>query len=133
MTCSAINEIVLTRARLQTAKLRVNVEGLWTTQRLIGDGLLISTAIESGGYNLAAEGPLLHWASNLLALTGIVVRPSSVWRNTVADERTVIEVEVIDPEYRPVRIETSFEEIPQIGRVRISWDDSSPLALLVDQ
>lgn len=82
---------------------------------------------------MAAEGPLLHWASNLLALTGIVVRPSSVWRNTVADERTVIEVEVIDPEYRPVRIETSFEEIPQIGRVRISWDDSSPLALLVDQ
>lgn len=131
--CSAINEIVVSRTRLQTAKLRVNVEGLWTGQRLIGDGLLIATAIGSGGYNLAAGGPSLPWISGLLALTGIVVRPSSEWRNTVVDERTVITVEVIDPQYRPVRVETSFQEIPEVSGVRISRDDNSTLTLLIDQ
>jgi NAD+ kinase len=131
--CSAINEIVVSRARLQTAKLRVNVEGLWTGQSLIGDGLLISTAIGSGGYNLAAGGPLLPWTSGLLALTGIVVRPSSEWRNTVVDERIAITVEVVDPQYRPVRLETSFQEIQEVNGVRISRDDNSVLTLLVDQ
>jgi NAD+ kinase len=130
--CLAINEIVISRARLQTAKLRVNVEGLWTGQSLIGDGLLISSAIGSGGYNLVAGGPLLPWTSGLKALTGIAVRPSSGWRNTVADERAVIEVQVVDPEYRSVRIETSFEEIRQISRVRISCDESTFPTLLLD-
>jgi NAD+ kinase len=132
VTCFAINEIVLSRAHLQAAKLCVNVEGLWSGRRLIGDGLLVSTAIGSGGYNLAAGGPLLSWTSGLLALTGIAVRPASEWHNTVVDERSVIEVEVLDPQYRPVRIETNFEEIPQVSQIRISRDDDSPLTLLVD-
>jgi NAD+ kinase len=131
--CFAFNEIVLSRARLQTAKLRVTVEGLWNDRSLVGDGLLVSTAIGSGGYNLAADGPLLPWRSGLLALTGIVVRPSSDWHNTVVDECIVITVEVVDPQYRPVRVETSFQEIPQVSGVRISRDDNSPLTLLVDQ
>jgi NAD+ kinase len=131
--CSAINEIVVSRARLQTAKLRVSVEGLWTGQSLIGDGLLISTAIGSGGYNLAAGGPLLPWTSGLAALTGIVVRPSSKWRNTVVGEGTTVTVEVLDPQYRLVRLETSFQEISEVSGVRISRDDNSVLTLLVDQ
>jgi NAD+ kinase len=110
----------------------VNVEGLWSERRLVGDGLLVSTAIGSGGYNLAAGGPLLSWSSGLLALTGIVVRPSSGWRNIVVNERTIIEVEIIDPQYRPVQIETNFKEIPQVSRVRISRDEATPLTLLVD-
>jgi NAD+ kinase len=132
VTCIAINEIVLSRARLQTAKLCVDVEAMWRGRRLVGDGLLVSTAIGSGGYNLAAGGPLLPWTSGLLALTGIVVRPSSEWRNTVVDERTVIDVEVVDPQHRPVRIETNFKEIPEVCQVRISHDDSAPLTLLVE-
>jgi NAD+ kinase len=130
--CFAINEIVLSRTHLQAAKLDVTVDGLWAARRLIGDGLLVSTAIGSGGYNLAAGGPLLSWTSGLSALTGIAVRASSEWYNTVIDERAVIEVEVIDPQYRPVRLETNFQEIPRIGRVRISRDDDSTLTLLVD-
>jgi NAD+ kinase len=132
VTCLAINEIVVSRARLQAAKLRVNVGGLWSERRLVGDGLLVSTAIGSGGYNLAAGGPLLSWSSGLLALTGIVVRPSSEWHNTVVDERAVIEVEVVDPEYRPVRIETNFKEMSPVSWVRISCEESTLLTLLVD-
>jgi hypothetical protein len=51
----------------------------------------------------------------------------------VVDERTVITVEVIDPQYRPVRLETSFQEIPEVSGVRISRDDNSTLTLLIDQ
>jgi hypothetical protein len=60
MTCFAINEIVLSRARLQTAKLRVNVEGLCSGQRLIGDGLVISTAIGSEPPRNPTDQPSPH-------------------------------------------------------------------------
>jgi NAD+ kinase len=134
LRCFAFNEIVLSRAHLQAARLCVRTAGggPWTERRLIGDGLLVSTALGSGGYNLAAGGPLLFWTSGLLALTGIAVRPSSEWRNTVVDERAVVEVEIIDPQYRPVRLETDFEEVPRISRVQIASDQGTPLTLLVD-
>jgi NAD+ kinase len=94
-TCLAINEIVLSRMHLQAAKLSLTIEGLWSGRGLIGDGLLVSTAIGSGGYNLAVGGPLLSWTSDLLALTAIAVRPSSEWCNTVVGGRTAIEVALI--------------------------------------
>jgi NAD+ kinase len=133
LRCLAINEIVLSRAHLQAARLCVRTAGgPWSERRLVGDGLLVSTALGSGGYNLAAGSPLLPWESGLLALTGIVVRPSSEWRNTVVDERTPVEVEVADPQYRAVRLETNFEDVPRISRVQISCDQETPLTLLID-
>jgi hypothetical protein len=50
----------------------------------------------------------------------------------VVDEHTVIHVEVTDAEHRPVRIETTFEQTPLVGELRISSDDGSSLTLLVD-
>jgi NAD+ kinase len=133
ITCFGINEIVVSRARLQAAKLQVTIGDTAKPRVLVGDGVLVATPLGTTGYNQAAGGPLLPWSSRLLALTGIVIRTPSDWHNTVIDDRTIITVEVIDPRYRPVRLETNAEEVAQIAHARISCDDSVRLTLLLDR
>jgi NAD+ kinase len=127
-----INEIAVSRERLQAAKLRVRVgkENRWLD--LVGDGLLIATPIGSTGYNRSAGGSTLPLTSNLLALTGVAVHRPSDWSNTVLDDQAIVDIEVIDSQYRPVRVETSFQEVRQVHRIKISCDRDSLLTLLLE-
>lgn len=133
VTCFGINEIVISRERLQAAKLLVRLDRSPSHRSLVGDGLLIATPIGSTGYNEAVGGPTLPWDLPLLVLTGIAVRQPSAWRSLVLDDRMVIDVEVTDPQYRSVRIESGAQEFRQIHRVQISCGHDDPLTLLVER
>ena len=100
-TVFAVNEIVLIRQRLQAAKLCVTA-GSDRFAPLIGDGLLVTTPIGSSGYNRSIGGPALSHNSSLLALTALAAHHRSEWCNTVVNDRSAVEVEVIDPDHRPV-------------------------------
>jgi len=115
-----INEIVVSRAHLQVSKLRVRTarSERWTIA--IGDGVLVATPIGSTGYNRSAGGAVLPWNSHLLTLTGIAVRNCWEWCNAVVDDQDAIEIEVVDPDYRPVRLETIGAQLTEISRVTIS-------------
>jgi NAD+ kinase len=132
LTAFGINEIVVCRKRLQAAKLRIRTgeQNRWLD--LVGDGVLIATPIGSTGYNRSAGGPILPLNSNLLALTGMAVRQPSGWFNAVLDDQAVLDIEVINSQYRPVRVETSFEEIRNINRIKIFSDRDSVLTLLLE-
>jgi NAD+ kinase len=132
LTTFGINEIVVCRERLQAAKLRVKAGKENRRLDLVGDGVLIATPVGSTGYNRSAGGPILPLNSSLLALTGIAVRQPPGWSNAVFDDETVFDIEVIEPQYRPVRIETSFEEIRNIHRIKICSDHDSVLTLLLE-
>lgn len=67
VTCSGINEIVVSRAHLQAAKLHVMISSMWTHRRLTGDGILVATPLGSSGYNQAVGGPLLPWRTQSLS------------------------------------------------------------------
>jgi NAD+ kinase len=126
----SFNEIVLMRQRLQAAKLKVasNVREVWPT--LVGDGLLITTPVGSRGYNRSQGGPRLLLESGLLAVTGLAVHHTSDWTNVVIGDREEIRVEVINPGYRPVRLETSDYEIPDVARARISLSARTAVLLV---
>jgi NAD+ kinase len=100
--------------------------------KLIGDGVIITTPIGSTGYNRSASGPVLLPKSPLLALTGPAIHEKSDWFNTVVPHDADIDIEILDPTYRPVRLETSQEEIAEISRVRISSSSEHELMLLQD-
>jgi NAD+ kinase len=108
----------------------VGKESRWLD--LVGDGLLIATPIGSTGYNRSAGGSTLPLTSNLLALTGVAVHRPSDWSNTVLDDQAIFDIEVIDSQYRPVRVETSFQEVRQVHRIKISCDRDSLLTLLLE-
>ena len=93
----AINEVVLSRQRLQTTRIRVRIADL-AYPMVVGDGLIVSTAIGSGGYNCSAGGPLLAHDTPLLALTAIASDARSEWRNITIANSAVIEIEVASSE-----------------------------------
>jgi NAD+ kinase len=131
-TAFAINEVVLVRQRLEAAKLRVATTGSESPADIIGDGLLVATPIGSTGYNRSAGGPVLPQESSLLALTALAVDRRSDWSNTVVSNSATIEVEVLEPAHRPVRLETGFQEVTDVCRARISCDRDTALQLLFD-
>jgi NAD+ kinase len=132
-TIFGINEIVLTRQRLGAAKLSVTLNGTKQPIDVIGDGLLIATPIGSTGYNRSAGGPVLPIESSLLALTGLARHHACDWANAVLSNDTLIEVTVIDPEYRPVRLETNMQELTDVRVVRISCVAQPVLTLLLER
>lgn len=129
----AINEIVLERQVFQQAGLSVAVRGKGDPMNINGDGLVLTTPIGSTGYNRSRRGPLLPLGSSLLALTGVAIRPPSVWSPAALSDREILDVEVIEAVYRPVQIRTVFEIIPNICRARLFRSRDRTVALLVDR
>ena len=68
----------------------------------------------------------------LLALTGISVSRVSRWTDRVIDGRTIVEVAVFEPEYRPVRLESSLEEFRDVAEVGISYSCDLAATLLLE-
>ncbi len=131
-TIYGINEIVLIRERLQAAKLIVTMNRTRALPRLVGDGLIVATPIGSTGYNHSAGGPELPLDSSLLALTGICVSRVSQWADEVIDDGTIVDVVVLEPQYRPVRLETSLEGFPDLAEAHISLSRDVGATLLLE-
>ena len=126
------NEIVVSRMRLQLAKLAVRVGDTDRFQKIVGDGLMVVTPIGSKGYNRSAGGSTLQLNSSSLLLTGIAVRTPSDWTNAVLSDGVVIEIEVVDPSFHPVRVETSFQDVLEINRLKISLSPEHAALLLLE-
>ena len=62
----------------------------------------------------------------------LAVRQTFDWANTVVSDSATLDIEVEDPEHRPVRLETSFENVSGIRRVRLFSSPDIALALLFD-
>jgi len=118
--------------RLQLAKLAVRVGDTDRFQKIVGDGLMVVTPIGSKGYNRSAGGSTLQLNSSSLLLTGIAVRTPSDWTNAVLSDGVVIEIEVVDPSFHPVRVETSFQDVLEINRLKISLSPEHAALLLLE-
>ena len=104
-------QIVLRRHRLQAAKLKLSIAGADQMRLLVGDGLLIATPLGSTGYNRSLGGARLLLDLPLIAMTGLALHPASEWSNAVVADHLPIQVDVIDPTYRPGVPETIAEEV----------------------
>ena len=115
-----INEIVLVRQGRQAAKLRLVVDGTELASCLTGDGVLVTLPLGSRAYNRSAGGPVLLPGSGLLALTGLLPLPSNNWSNHVLLHDAVIAAEVLEPDYRRVKVEAGQETVDNAHHVRIT-------------
>ena len=76
----AFNEVSLFRQTRQAAHIQITVDGKSRLERLIADGVLVSTPAGSTAYNLSAHGPVIPLGAEILALTPISAFRPRRWR-----------------------------------------------------
>ena len=128
----AINEVALLRQTNQAAHIKVMVNGHVRLEKLVADGVLVSTAAGSTAYNLSAHGPIVPLGTEAIVLTPISPFRPRRWQGAILPSHAKIEFEVLNPERRPVSVTADYDEVRDIARVVIQQDSSTSHRLLFD-
>jgi NAD+ kinase len=128
----AINEVAIIRESPQSARLRVSVDGVTRLENYSGDGLLVSTPAGSTSYNHSAGGPIIPLEANMLVMTAICGFRPRRWSHALLPQNATIEIEVLEPQKRPVRIEAGLGCGRHIVSAKIWQDPSTSFDLLFD-
>jgi NAD+ kinase len=128
----AFNEVSVTRHSGQSANMRITIDGVERLAKLVGDGLIVSTAAGSTAYNLSAYGPIIPLGSNLLALTPVSPFRPRRWKGALLPHIAEIVIENLDPGKRPLAATADFKELFNVVTVAICEDPSNTVTLLFD-
>lgn len=99
---SALNDLVISKAALaRMLKLRISVGDTFIAT-YAADGIIVASPTGSTAYNLAAGGPLIHPAVQVLVLTPICPHTLNVRSLVIGDDETIrVEVDT-DPRDEPI-------------------------------
>ena len=129
----SLNEVSLLRQNRFAANVRVKIDNKMKINKLVCDGILVSTPAGSTAYNLSAHGPILPLNSTLLALTPICPFRPRRWKGALLPEKSKIALEIINPEKRPVSATAGQVEVRNVKKVEISYNFKKTLKLLFDK
>ncbi len=132
ITALTMNEVSMLRETRQAAKLRVTIDGVARIPELVCDGILCASPAGSTAYNLSVGGPVIPLSSNLLALTPISAFRPRRWRGALLTNQVHIDIEILEPEKRPVSAVAGMTEVREVAQVEIVLDHSVNLTILFD-
>ena len=98
----AINEISIRREKYQAAKLKVIIDDEIRMEELVCDGVIISTAAGSTGYNYSASGPIVPLGSNVMAMTAVSAYSPRHWKGGLLKDNAKIKITNNNPSKRPI-------------------------------
>lgn len=128
----AINEVSLLRQTNQAAHIRILINGRVRVEKLVADGVLVSTAAGSTAYNLSAFGPILPLGTEAVALTPISPFRPRRWRGAILPAAAAIRFEILAPERRPVSATADYDEVRNVTAVDVQLDREIRHRLLFD-
>lgn len=128
----ALNEVSLLRQSYQAAKLKVTIDGRTRLEELACDGLLLSTPAGSTAYNLSAHGPILPLEAPLLALTPVSPFRPRRWRGALLPQDVFVDIEILEPEKRPVNAVADHQEVKSVLHVTIRLKRDQEVWILTD-
>ena len=129
----SLNEVSLLRQNRFAANIRVKINSKVKINKLVCDGMLISTPAGSTAYNLSAQGPILPLNSPLLALTPICPFRPRRWKGAILPEKSKIVLDIIDPKNRPVSATAGEVEVRNVKKVEVACNFTKSLKLLFDK
>lgn len=129
----AVNDVSITRADSQAAKLRIGVNGETKMEELIGDGLIVSTPVGSTAYNRSAGGPILPLEAPMFAVTPICAFRPRNWKGAIVPDKFVIDVDVLESDHRPVMITADSVKIENVQSVRVETAVDRKFTILADR
>lgn len=129
----AVNEISFLRQTSQASHLRIDINSITVLNKMICDGVIVSTPAGSTAYNFAAHGPILPLKSNSLVMTPICPFKPSQWKGAILDINTIIEVHVLNQNNRPVSANADFIELYNIKYAKIKCDTTKRIGILFNE
>jgi NAD+ kinase len=118
---AAVNDIYLERMSGQTAHLMLEIDGVQVVERLVCDGLVTSTALGSTAYHFSSSGHACHPAVQAIHLAPICAHAPRLAPLTLPPD-SVIHVEVLHSEKRPVRAVSDGVDHGQVRSLRVQQD-----------
>ncbi|MGH7898151.1 MAG: NAD kinase [Candidatus Binatia bacterium] len=131
-TAIAINEVSLIRQTRQAARLRLSVDDKVRIEELSADGVLVATPAGSTAYNFSANGPILPFGSNLLALTAISPAKPRRWHGALIPDDAHIRFDVLDHYKRPASATADAVEVRDVVQVDVRVSPDRVCTLLFD-
>ena len=128
----AINEVYLMRDTSQTSKIRLSVDGIIRIKELVCDGVIIASPIGSTAYNYSADGPVLPLNCGLLSVTALSAFRPRKWKGALLKSSSVIDLDIIDPNRRPVNVVADYVEFKKITHANIHQAKNKSVTLLND-
>ena len=128
----AINEISMFRQGKQTASLQIKNGKRIIMKKLTSDGVLVSTPAGSTAYNLSVHGPILSLNSKKLAITPISPFRPRRWKGSTVSDRSVISINNLNINKRPVSVVADNVEFRNIKSVKIYINRKIKFNLLYD-
>ena len=129
----AINEVSLLRQGRQTAILKILIGKKFLIQKLICDGVLVSTPAGSTAYNLSVSGPILPLYSKKLAITPISPFRPRRWKGKIVSSSSLIKISNLDIKKRSLSVVADNIEVRNIKSVKIKISNSIKFKLLYDR
>ena len=128
----AINEISIRREKYQAAKLQVLVDEEVRMEELVCDGIIVSSAAGSTGYNYSASGPIIPLGSNVIALTAVSAYSPHHWKGGLLKENAKIKITNNSPSKRPIVAHADHIESKDVISVEIEMSEGLEIPLLFD-
>ena len=128
----AINEISIRREKYQAAKLKVIIDDEIRMEELVCDGVIVSTAAGSTGYNYSASGPIVPLGSNVMAMTAVSAYSPRHWKGGLLKDNAKIKITNNNPSKRPIVAHADHIESKDVISVEIEMSEGLEIPLLFD-
>ena len=129
----AINEVSILRQSKQAASISIESKNKIIINRLISDGVLVSTPAGSTAYNLSIHGPILDLNSKKLAITPISPFRPRRWKGKIINDKNKIEIKNLDLSKRPISAVADNIEIRNAKHIKIQTEKKIRFILLYNK
>ena len=129
----AINEVSILRQSKQAAWIRIKNKKKIIINKLISDGILVSTPAGSTAYNLSIHGSILDLNSKKLAITPISPFRPRRWKGKIVNEKNKIFIKNLDLIKRPISAVADNTEIRNAKEITIEVDKKTKFILMYNK
>jgi NAD+ kinase len=130
---NGINELSVLRTSHNAANLRISIDSIVRMEKLLADGIVISTPIGSTAYNFSLHGQILPVESNLLSMMPVSPFRPRHWRGALISNKSSITIDVLDHQIRTVNASVDFYTIQNVAKIESKINFDKQIKLLYDK
>jgi len=129
----AINEVSVLRQSRQAASISIKHGSKQIIQKLVSDGVLVSTPAGSTAYNLSVHGPILSLNSKKLSIAPISPFRPRRWKGKIVNDKLKITITNLNPTKRPISAVADNLEVRNAKTIIVKTNNKIKFNLLYDK